>query len=128
MKSFIIALVIFVLVAGLGLWSSLYTEKYVKELKAQLAQLPKTEEEFISGYDDTEIKVQRIREMWADSAEKISAVIGYDGFNRGDDAVSEMTASFYLADAQTFEFSVRKFYDALERIRKTDGINLHSIF
>lgn len=128
MKTFIAAIVLLALTAGLTTWNAVYINETSGQMLDHAASFPQTVDEFEENYSEISDAAEAIFSLWDKSFGRLSAVISFDNIDRVDDAVTELCSAARNHNGESFLPAAMKFRDALSRLKKLESFNSESIF
>ena len=126
MKTFIAALIIFVLLFSLVLASDFYVQKQTGELLSLACALPESAEVFDN---DSEIKEKTgaLLSLWRESERRFVYIISLDVSDKASEAAHALYAAAEAGSAEDFLPARLRFIAATERIAMLFSVSAESI-
>lgn len=128
MKTFIVSLFIFTLIAVLVVWNALYIGNTADALLTLAESLPQDKEAFERGGEETAMLMDSLYGLWDDRFPRLAFTAGYDNINRADDAVLQMRVCLENDNPEDFCVARAIFCDGIKRLRSLEGFSFHGIF
>ena len=124
MKAFIIAAAtLLILLSAVAVNSALICGRIdeLLETAALLPELDPTEE----GAEDV---ADRLYSLWDGTVEPLSYTVGYQLIDRADDAIEEIVAAVKSKNDGNYVQALRRFTDALKRMKRLQGLTFSGVF
>ena len=127
MKTFISSIIIFAIVCGFIVTSSVCMSRRLSQIGVIAAELPSTEEALDKDAEGARRKTREVCYLWQRTMELLPYFAGYDMLQAANEAALTMQSSVECGARDDFFNARLKFCDAVSLIREFFGISAKSL-
>ncbi|MBE6598858.1 MAG: DUF4363 family protein [Ruminococcaceae bacterium] len=128
MKTFILALIVFVLIVGILCFTVFYLKEKTEELSQAARALPKiTDRSKDISPDEFRNSAKFFYDLWESAKKPIHFIIGHEEANRIDETFSELQYRYLFRDAAGYMSTRQKLLDSIEHLAKLETFSFDTI-
>lgn len=127
MRTFLVALLIFLSITAFVVVNAVYIGGTAKELLALAEKLPADAESFERSGEEAKETMDALYALWDSRFRRLTRTTGYDSLDRADEAILEMRVHFENGNGEDFSVAEQTFLDAVRRLRELESFSLNGI-